>query len=180
MGNLPKIWYNFKMDRYQKLVNDKAKKKREILGKMFFPRTPVVLLDLSEEKNLKPFDDLLDGLAAINVVTLVVVPKGEIQPASTKKIHYIGCDLRSSALEAADFVVMLHGSLSAVRTKGCVPIAELDGEGTIEYNPLQEKGNGFYFASPTKWEIFAAVVKACETYQFPYDWENLVKEVLKK
>ncbi|PIS32066.1 hypothetical protein COT40_02010 [Candidatus Peregrinibacteria bacterium CG08_land_8_20_14_0_20_41_10] len=42
-----------------------------------------------------------------------------------------------------------------------------------EYLPLKEKGNGFLFKTEDQWEIFAAVIKAWENYQFPYDWENI-------
>ncbi|MBI2453566.1 hypothetical protein HYV58_00100, partial [Candidatus Peregrinibacteria bacterium] len=51
-------------------------------------------------------------------------------------------------------------------------------EETANYNPLQEKGNGFYFKNANVWEIFAAVVRAAETYQFSSDWENLVKTLM--
>lgn len=166
------------MDRYQKLLSEKARCKRELIGKMFFPRTPVFLIDLSAAGKAETFKDLLNGLESIHLTTLILgAPDADEMPVG-KFLHYLPEVSRDEAYRAADFVIMQDGSPDTVREKGCVPISQLDGDGTLDYNPLREKGNGFYFKNPTKWEIFAAVVRATETYQFPYDWENLVREIL--
>ena len=165
------------MEKYQKFISEKAKKKREFMGKMFFPRKPILLLDLSMSKKRSSFKDLLEGLNAINLTTLVVARNGK-EEAKLGNIHYIPLEKVSQAHEAADFTVVFSGDLSKARTVGCVPISQLDGDSTVDYNPLQQKGNGFYFKNPTKWEVFASIVRALETYQFPYDWENLIREVL--
>lgn len=181
MVNLLKIWYNFQMDRYQKLINGKAKKKRELLGKMFFPRTPVALIDLSKLADEKSLKDLVEGLCAIHVVSFVVLPDGLGKNLPENNyIHYVKPEEKNNIYEAADFVVTENGGMKSAWKNGCVPVAQLDGTETLNYNPLCEKGNGFYFKEPTKWEIFAAIVRALETYQFPYDWENLIREILKK
>ncbi len=169
------------MDRYQKLLESKAKRKRELIGKMFFPRTPVLLLDFSDfsqVKNPDSFTDLLKGLEAINLTTLVLGANDQEDLPTGKHLHYLPPPRRSEAYEAADFVIVMDGDIVKAWEKGCVPISQLDGDQTADYNPLREKGNGFYFKSPTKWEVFAAIVRAMETYQFPYDWENLIREIL--
>ena len=58
---------------------------------------------------------------------------------------------------------------------GAVPIAPA---GTIlkNYDPNQENGNAFLYESLTHWQAFAAVVRALETYRFPYDWKTIQKE----
>lgn len=166
------------MDRYQKLISDKAKKKRELLGRMFFPRTPVLFVDLEKTSNKEEFIDLVRGFADIglNIIAMGVNEDNEFPIA--KNILYIRADDKREAIEAADIAISLDQDISKVWKKGCVPISQLDGEKTVNYNPLREKGNGFYFKNATKWEIFAAVVRALETYQFPYDWENLIREIL--
>lgn len=173
------------MDQYQKLLGEKAKRKRELIGKMFFPRTPVLLLDLkdfSQEKNTDAFADLLKGLEAINLTTLVLGANSPVNSREDlptgKHLRYLPQIHRGQAYEAADFVIVMDGNVTTAWEKGCVPISQLDGEKTTDYNPLREKGNGFYFKNPTKWEVFAAIVRAMETYQFPYDWENLIREIL--
>lgn len=167
------------MSRYQKLLSGKAKRKRELMGKMFFPRTPVLLLDLRNAPGAAFFGDLLKGLESIQLTTLVLgSPNAIRQRHAGKYLHYLPETAREQAYEAADFAMVMDDDVSQAWDKGCVPISRLDGEKTLDYNPLREKGNGFYFKNPTKWEVFAAVVRAVETYQFPYDWENLIEAIL--
>ena len=168
------------MDSYQKFISEKAKKKRQLMGAMFFPRTPVLLLDFSEVKKASEYADLVEGLDSINLNTLVVTPDGKPLTETTKNIRYVDAKQKPTAEQAADFAVTLKGDLAGMWQAGCVPIARLDGNETVEYRPLKEEGNGFYFKNPTKWEVFAAIVRALETYQFPYDWENLIREILKR
>lgn len=169
------------MDSYQKFVCEKAKKKRDLLGKMFFPRTPIVLLDYTDKEMAATFDDLLDGLANLDMTVIVLAPKDTINGfPQIKNVHFFDNQSETSAYAAADFAVSFNGNVSSVWKHGCVPIAKIDGDATNNYNPLAEEGNGFYFKNSTKWEVFAAIVRALETYQFPYDWENLIREILKK
>lgn len=169
-----------KVDKYQKFLNDKAKKKREILGKMFFPRTPVVMIDLSRVKKAVQYNDLISGLNDMGIAAFVILPAGRATPERTENVQYVAEDLKSDVMQASDFVVAFDNKHAAeIRKKGCVPISQMNGNSTADYDPLKERGNGFYFKNPTKWEIFAAIIRALETYQFPYDWENLMREILK-
>lgn len=168
------------MDRYQKLLCEKAKKKRDFLGKAFLPKSPLLLIDFSEAQNMEEIDDLLQGFETLGITTGVVTRDNSL----TTKVHhrhlyFLLPDKKSQAFSAADLVVLFDTDLADVWKQGTVPIAKANTPNTLDYNPLQEKGNGFYFKNPTKWEIFASVVRAVETYQFPYDWENLVREVLR-
>lgn len=163
------------MDSYQKFISEKAEHKRKILGKMFLPRQPVLLINCNGDVSKSQLQNLIDGLVSTKATVLVI---GADFPTNNN-IHFIPEDLMSDAYKASDFVIILNSNKAAVLDKGCVPIAQLDGDSTVDYNPLLEKGNGFYFEKPTTWEIFAAVVRGLETYKFPYDWENLVREILK-
>jgi hypothetical protein len=49
-----------------------------------------------------------------------------------------------------------------------------------EYNPTDEQGNSFYFRHESAWAIFAALVRATETYRFPYDWQGIVRNTFSK
>lgn len=67
--------------------------------------------------------------------------------------------------------------LKTFQTTPRVPIAE---SGTIKnFDPIAETGNGFVFSSKNPWSLLVALVRASETYRFPYDWKNLVKAVKK-
>lgn len=168
------------MDRYQKLLCEKAKKKRDLLGKAFLPRRPLLLIDFSETENTEEFYDLLQGLDTLGITTFVITENSSfIDNSKHQHLYPLLPDKKSHASLAADLVVIFDDNLADVWKQGTVPIAPAEAEHTLDYNPLQEKGNGFYFKNPTKWEIFASIVRAVETYQFPYDWENLVREVLR-
>lgn len=174
------------MDQYQKFINDKAENKRKLMGKMFFPRTPVLFFDLSKSKDPAEYADLITGLDSIKLLTLVIMPDkktvGKIITGmpTGEHVKYIDPDNADNARKAADFVLTLNNKeVVAILKTGCVPISQQNGDSTANYNPLQEKGNGFYFKNPTKWELFAAIVRALETYQFPYDWENLIRGIIK-
>lgn len=106
-----KIWYNFQMDRYQKLLEAKAKRKREFMGKMFFPRTPVLLLDFSQVKKADAFKDLLKGLEAIHLTTLIVCAKNQDTLPIGKYLRYLPEQAKQEAYEAADFAIMLDGNV---------------------------------------------------------------------
>lgn len=147
---------------------------------MFFPRTPVLFIDFSKNKKFSEYQDLLTGLNEIQLTTLIIPPLGILKLPQGKYLHYIHAYEKEQAFLAADFVMVLDDSIEPVWAKGCVPLGQLNGDGTEEYNPLQEKGNGFFFKNPTKWEIFATIVRAIETYQFPYDWENLLRGILRE
>lgn len=145
---------------------------------MFFPRRPVLLIDISGVQ--KPLDhtELLEGFDNIGLQMLVIAPRESFPKITSKNLRYVDTQEKSEAMQAADFVIALNGEAEEVRKARCVPIAAMNGDGTSDYNPIHEKGNGFYFKNPTKWEIFAAVIRAMETYKFPYDWENLMREIL--
>lgn len=168
------------MDRYQKFIQEKAKKKRKLFGATFFPRTPVLLIDPSHmQDSIALMPEILNAVSEIELPT-VVISDGAEPSHRNKLVKFLSPQDASDAVGAADFALVFNGDAESMRGKGCVPIAPKDGNGTVDYNPLQEEGNGFYFKTPTKWEVFAAIVRAKETYQFPYDWENLVKEILKR
>lgn len=61
---------------------------------------------------------------------------------------------------------------------GVIPIAPaLD---MLEnYKPNQERGCAFLYESPSPWQCFAALVRALETYRFPFDWRSIQREALR-
>ncbi len=46
------------------------------------------------------------------------------------------------------------------------------------YNAQQETGNAFLYDPPSMWNCFAAMVRALETYRFPFDWKTIQKHGL--
>ncbi|MFA5799968.1 MAG: hypothetical protein WC840_03340 [Candidatus Peribacteraceae bacterium] len=46
------------------------------------------------------------------------------------------------------------------------------------YNPVQESGNAFVFELPTPWQCFGSLVRALETFKFPYDWRTIQRHAM--
>ncbi len=60
---------------------------------------------------------------------------------------------------------------------GVIPVSV--GADLLEnYNPVQEAGNAFVIEGKTHWHAFAALVRAIETYKFPYDWRTIQKHAM--
>lgn len=145
----------------------------------------------SQKKVLEQKQKLKEQIAATDKRTALVffelqrdeagVAHELIEAVKELGVNVVADESPSKNLEASDVAVVFSKKmLEAARQAGCVPVAQQNGAGTNDYNPLLEKGNGFYFKKDGKWEIFAAIVRALETYKFPYDWEDVVKEVVKK
>ncbi len=62
---------------------------------------------------------------------------------------------------------------------GTVPVA-VETSALANYNPNQESGDSFTFNKEDVWHAFAAVVRAMETFRFPYDWKTIQKNAMEK
>lgn len=49
----------------------------------------------------------------------------------------------------------------------------------IEFNPLKNEWNSFFYENSNEWDIFYSIVRYMENYKFPFDNKNLVSNVLK-
>jgi len=167
---------------HKHLLEQKQKLKTRMMGVQFAGRKPVLFIDFPRTLKQEELVDLLDGVEALGVATLVHGVSSKKAPKVTEHIRLVDKEKRDEACSAADFAVLFeHDQVQFARGAGCVPVApHIDDEATPDYNPVMEKGDGFYFKNRTKWEVFAAIVRALETYRFPYDWNNVVKESVKK
>lgn len=80
-------------------------------------------------------------------------------------------------LTAADMSLFLTDPTNLPEVQQClqsgaVPIAPMTDTLT-SYDPNQESGCAFLYEKLTVWHAFAAVVRALETYRFPYDWKTI-------
>ncbi|MEI8230064.1 MAG: hypothetical protein WCG83_02905 [Candidatus Peregrinibacteria bacterium] len=70
-------------------------------------------------------------------------------------------------------------SLDYALQYGVVPVAPRC-KGLEDYNPVQETGDAFLFDKPTPWHCFAALVRALETFKFPFDWRTIERHGMEK
>jgi starch synthase len=61
---------------------------------------------------------------------------------------------------------------------GVVPVAMPTHDVLEDYNPVQESGNAFLYQEATHWQCFASVVRALETFKFPYDWRTIQRNAM--
>ena len=140
----------------QKILQKRKEKRKQ-------KNTPhVAFVESASAEAAHIIDELCGALDALNIPHAVIAEHAD-----------------ASDTDIVVFIEDRPAYIREVMQELCVPVAPQNQNGRKDYNPLQEEGNGFYFKNPSKWEIFAAIVRACETYQFPYDWENLLRALAK-
>lgn len=123
--------------------------------------TPVVYVCAGDEHK-KQLAEILEGASRLNV------------------------SVNEKSLGDANILLLLkedEALLKQAWDNGIVAVTLPFSEMIEDYNPNTERGNSFVFNRVDKWEVFAALVRAVETYKFPYDWKFLVrscKKTLKK
>lgn len=167
------------MYSFKDLKKEKEKNKKKLLGTALVrgtkTRVPLLYIESLEIADKEEAADFVNGLMELGLH--IVLANGLLKKAPAG-IHLVQKAQRAEAFAGCDLALIeTVDQLHSAWKQGCVPISILHAEATVNYTPLAEQGNGFYFASWTKWRVYAAVVRALETYQFPYDWENIVKEI---
>ena len=124
-------------------------------------------------------EQLLEGSTALNV-EIVVLADTNLDSFSFAHVHHVPYNEknRERLMKSADMMVALpHNDIEEWLLNGVVPITNLR-DGLLNYNPTKETGNSFLYEGASKkadhWKIFAAIVRALETYKFPYDWKHIV------
>ena len=122
-------------------------------------RVPTIYLHTSHIS--AEVNEILDGLHHLNVKVL------NAEDMSLEK-----------ALKEAKIMAVLSDDLDVIKKaweNGVVTITKKFHPSIEDYDPNSEKGNAFVYENMNKWEVFAAVVRAVETYKFPYDWNYIVR-----
>lgn len=97
-------------------------------------------------------------------------------------------DIRSADFSAADIVLFASNDLTFGRhadvaaRAGAIPvIAEKAAPKAVcaDYEPTSESGNAFFARSGDAWALFAALVRAVETFRFSYDWNGIIRNAIK-
>ena len=97
-----------------------------------------------------------------------------ILPSTEEAIHqmYAGSDL-ALFLSPCDKMQEVRQCMRY----GTIPIGPTSK--TLEnYNPNQESGNAFTYEGENVWHCFAALVRALETYRFPFDWKTIQRHCM--
>lgn len=164
----------------QNLLSRKKEAKKE-LAKMLGlnAKKPLIGVFLDGEifeKDVDKIKTVLEGTGALSVNVVVLCDK-VTEGSEEKHVKFLPYSRvnRSKLLSAADIALSLgFNDVEEMLLNGTVPVSEARPE-LEDYNPNHESGNGFIFREFSPWSIFAATVRALETFKFPYDWQNIVR-----
>jgi glycogen synthase len=132
---------------------------------------------------------LLPGLLTLPVA-LLIRGKGdasygkvfaELEKRFPHRVHIMADADAAKLLAASDMALFLTEpkaeTLKQCLGYGCIPVGPAS-EALEDYNPNQESGTAFTFEGETAWHPFAALVRALETFRFPYDWRTIMREAV--
>ncbi len=134
----------------------------DAMGKLGDEKKALIAVDAGKTGDAEA---LLDGLKNLEVNVVLIDEKN-----------------MEAAYEAADLVVIFKKDDSKIMrawANGTVPVC-LAGGNVSDYDPVREEGNAYIAKTDNEWGYFEAVVRALESYKFPYDWKHLVQLCLKE
>lgn len=180
--------------------NSKTKTREQVLRVLEYSKkrekSPLLVINC---ENLNPEDttlifeiqNLLSGLERLHMPVIFLINSSADPVIDILRLH--NCDrfmavkatkdFKAQIYRAANFYLSLTStpndiaSLKNACMYSTVPIIHEALKGFKDYNPIAENGNSFTFKNINAWEIYAALVRALETFRFPYDWQNIIKEV---
>lgn len=179
-----------------KTLEEKVKNKtalQEELGWVAEPKRPILCIPsgMTEALGGKLFEEVLTGIEELPVELVV---RGRGSEKYGKLFTQLSKDQKHRTAILADDDATLRKMLAAsdmalffatpekselelVLRYGVVPVS-LPGVKLDNYNPIQEAGNAFIYENATSWQCFAAIVRALETFKFPYDWRTIQRHAM--
>lgn len=164
-------------------IKQKKEVKKFLAEKLSF-NVKKPLLAIILDKELTPqieetLKHILEGTAHIDIQVVILADTniGVLSVPHTVVLPY-SRNNRKVALQSADIALSFSFSdVEEMLLNGTIPITPARAE-VKDYNPNHETGNSFVYKSNDKWAIFATIIRALETYKFPYDWTNIVRQGL--
>jgi len=138
-------------------------------------------LGLIKIKDSELMDELIDWLKTLPAGFVVYKKNANTEILSNNLV--ITWELDDWVLSGFDFV-LCDDEISNIEKfikKWITPIVSRKNHLNtllIEFNPLKNEGNSFFYEETNKWNIFYTIVRYMENYKFPFDNKNLVKNVL--
>lgn len=194
--NDPCIAQTYDQRTLEQKVRNKTALQREC-GWPEEPKRPMICIPtgMSDECGGALFKELIQGLFTLPV-EMVVLGKGTKEYGalftrlSQLNSHRLAIlpnkdDALHRMLAAADMALFCAPTRQRPEVKlahrfGVVPVAPAE-EGLEDYNPNQERGTAFTFDPHTGvWGCFGALVRAMETYRFPFDWRTIQRQCMQQ
>lgn len=150
-----------------------------------------VFIDDTPLDRLHEIEQLFQGLLTLPIQLAIIEPKKMLLKSTlrkvfqeNKKVKFVPSEILERLFEATDMCLLLIENykksvpIQTIISAGAVPISlQSDAIPLLKnYNAKEESGNSFLFEHFNHWEIFAAVVRALENFQFSYDWKNIIEQ----
>lgn len=157
-------------------------------------KRPMICLPagMNDALGIDVFKNLLPGLLSLDI-EILVVGKGsqeagalftELSKEHSHRLHIVKDteDEKAKMYAAADMALFLTDPTKMDELENClkfgvVPVSP-ECKALKTYNPVQESGNAFIAEGESHWHIFTALVRAVETYRFPFDWKTIQKQCM--
>lgn len=167
---------------FSKLFDSKKVYKQQYTSTLSLPfshQQPIVGFCAGTDEDLEMLGQIIDGIEALKL-PLIIFWSGskKISPSwyeqasviTPKDPHY------ESMWRACDMAYCFTSDdASMAFASGVVPLAPKGVKATENYNPNQESGNCFVYDTLNPWVMFSSLVRATETYKFPFDWKCIVR-----
>lgn len=157
------------------------------------PKQPLVCLPsgITDELGGKLLEEVLPGLMELPI-GIVIRGRGgkkygelftKLSKSAGHRVAILPDDEDSmrKMLAGCDIALFLSGTdaetVENALRYGVVPVS-LPGGALDNYNPVQESGNSFVYEQPTMWQCFGSLVRALETFKFPYDWRTIQRHAI--
>lgn len=176
----------------KKTIENKVKNKENFLKEVGLPFEKTVPLicvtySLTDKNNLAMLQDVMNGIME-QPVQIVITGIGtekyqkfftELAEANPTKVTITDNseDEKRKIYAASDIILIPSHSEECTQEAenamnyGVIPITPPQ-DFVEDYNPNQEKGNAFVYIKDSPWNLFANLIRAMESFRFPYDWKN--------
>ncbi len=170
---------------------EKNSVRHELFAK-YFPHVtasgPLLLFFEPKEKgHQKVFSQLLEAYLVLPGNAIVIRqqrPTHEQNELNKKMVEVtVSANELTKIMRGADMAVVLemHQDLEKqLFHEGVIIIGHEKSPFLEDYHPNTEAGNSFVYSEYNPWSVFMAMVRAFETYRFPYDWKHIIRGIFKK
>lgn len=170
-------------DQLKDFLKSKEKSRQHLIKQIKVAnKKPLVAIildsDISKREQTE-LEQLIAGSSNLNLQIIVTSDqKFKLDNKNAHQIEYTP-ENRHNLIAAADMAIAFDFTdIEELMIHGTVPISSKKPQ-LKDYNPNAESGNSFIYPQKNAWSTFAALVRALETYRFPYDWRHVIREGVK-
>jgi starch synthase len=191
-----KIYTKYSKNTIEKKQQNKAKFCEEY--ELLCDRRQMLLgitQELTAKNGAQLFEDLLPGIATLDICLAVrgvgsekyqgvIDEYAKAYPGRLAVVPDTNEDFRKMLASVDACFFFSAGEDNEKLAMGALayaalPIAPDSMKHLVEdYNPNQETGHGFLYQRGNLWAAFAAIVRARESFRFPYDWKTIQKSAI--